>query len=478
MKKLIALITVLFLAFPAFSAPKKGYEIKIRFGDLKDTVIYLANYYGERTYLRDTADVDVNGKAVFKGDEPLEGGIYIIALGKTKVFEFLIDKSQEFSLETTGPDYVKNMKIKGSPENQWFYDYMHFNAAKYLEAEPWQKLQPKVKNNKDSAEMVKNKLSLINKELEEYKLNFIKQHPESFMASFFNALKEITLPEPPVKPDGKKDSLALFYYYKDHYWDNINLLDERLLRTPFFHGKLVNYLDKLVPQVPDSIIKDADILIEKVRPNKEMFKYFVWYMTNTYETSNVMGFDKVFVHMVDSYYKTNQAYWINPTVQENLIKKSNKLSNVLLGKVAPNMIMLDTNMTPVSMHALKSKYTILYFWDPECGHCKTESPKLKKFYDDYKSKFNLEVYGICADTNMVKMKEYIRKNGFKWINVNGPRSLTPNYHDLYDIASTPVIFVLDDKKTIIAKRLLTDQIEKFLERSEELTKKEQNQSVH
>jgi thiol-disulfide isomerase/thioredoxin len=470
-KGLNLLLFLLLMSTYGFTTPAKGYEIRLKFGDLKDTVVYLANYFGEKTYLRDTAEIDVNGKGVFKGEEPLEGGIYIVAMGKMKLFEFIIDKSQEFSFETTGPDYVKEMKIKGSPENQWFYDYMRFNASKYLEAEPWQKLQAKVKNNRDSVELIRNKLKDINKELENYKLEFMKQHPDAFMTSFFSALKEVPIPEAPLKADGKRDSVALFYYYKTHYWDNINLLDERLLRTPFFHNKIVTYMDKMVPQTPDSIIMEADALIEKVRPNKEMFKYFVWHLTNTYETSNIMGFDKVFVHMVDTYYKTNQAYWVNPTVQENLIKKADKLNNILIGKTAPNMIMLDTNMVPVSMHAVKSKYTILYFWDPECGHCKTESPKLKKFYDDFKAKFNLEVYAVCSDTNMVKMKEYIKKNGFNWINVNGPRSLTPNYHDTYDIYSTPVIYILDDKKVILAKRLLTDQIEKFLEREEENSRK-------
>ncbi|MCX6269901.1 MAG: DUF5106 domain-containing protein [Bacteroidetes bacterium] len=466
---LFALLTI--VSFTSMAGPKKGFEIRLKFNDLKDTVIYLANYYGEKTYLQDTSDIDASGRAVFKGDDPLEGGIYIVALGKTKMFELIIDKSQDFSLETSGPDYVKNMKIKGSPENQQFYDYLHFNAEKYAEAEPLQKMMGKVKNNKDSAELIKNKLNAINNVLEDYKLKFIKEHPESFMASFFQALKEPVLPEAPLKPDGKRDSAYLFYYYRSHYWDNVNLQDDRLLRTPFFHNKIVTYFDKLIVQMPDSIMPAADAMVEKVRPNKEMFKYFIWYLTNTYETSNVMGFDEVFVHMVETYYMTNQAYWVNPTVLENLKKRAQKLKPILIGKVAPNMIMQDTSLNIVSMHNITAKYTILYFWDPECGHCKTESPKLKKFYDDFKTKYNLEVFAVCSDTSLVKMKDYIKKNHFEWINANGPRSVTPNYHDLYDIYSTPVIYLLDDKKVILAKRLLTDQLEKFIEKHIEMMKK-------
>ena len=50
-----------------------------------------------------------------------------------------------------------------------------------------------------------------------------------------------------------------------------------------------------------------------------------------------------------------------------------------------------------------------------------------------------------------------------FINVNGPRAYTSDYHDLYNIFSTPVVIVLDKDKKIIAKRLLTDQLQGFIE---------------
>ncbi len=454
----------LLLLLPLISvAAKKGYEIKVKVSDLKDTVVYLANYFGEKTYLTDTAVVEAGGRFVFVGDEPLPGGIYIVAAGKTRLFEFLIEKSQFPNFETMGPDYIKNMKIKNSPENQQFYDYMQFNAGKYMEAEPLQKLMKNTKNA-DSTEMLRKKLEDLNKEVEGYKYDFMSKNPGTLMANFFNLMREVELPPPPVKADGTKDSVFLYRYFKTHYWDNVDLNDDRLLRTPVFHGKIVQYFDKVILQHPDTLIVNADYMIEKVRANKEMFKYFIWYLTNWSETSNVMGFDKIFVHMVETYYMTKQAFWTNATVVENLTKKALKLKKILIGEIAPNMIMLDTNMMPQSMAGINAKYTVLYFWDPECGHCKTESPKLKKLYDDVRSKYNLEVFAVCADTNMRKMKEYIVKNNFTWLNVNGPRTITQNYHDLYDVYSTPVIYLLDDKKKILAKRLMTDQLASFLER--------------
>jgi len=177
-----------------------------------------------------------------------------------------------------------------------------------------------------------------------------------------------------------------------------------------------------------------------------------------------MGFDAVFVHMVNTYYKTGKAWWVSQTTLDNLVKRSGKIEPNLLGKVAPNMIMQDTSLNLQSLHGIKTKYTVILFWDYNCGHCKEEMPKLKQFYDKEKDSLQFEIFGVCTDTNMVEMKKFIRKFNMNWINVNGPRTLTGSYGDQYDIYSTPVIYLLNEKKIIIAKRISYDQIEDIIKR--------------
>jgi thiol-disulfide isomerase/thioredoxin len=123
--------------------------------------------------------------------------------------------------------------------------------------------------------------------------------------------------------------------------------------------------------------------------------------------------------------------------------------------------MLDTNNKAVSMHAIQSKFLILLFWDPDCGHCEKEIPKMKEFYDQNKEKYGLEIFTVCSDTSLVKWKKALIKRQMNWINVNGPRTYTGNYHDQYDITTSPVIFILNEKKEIIAKRVGVDQFSQF-----------------
>jgi thiol-disulfide isomerase/thioredoxin len=275
-------------------------------------------------------------------------------------------------------------------------------------------------------------------------------------------MREPDIPETPVLPNGRKDSTFVYRYFQEHFWDGTDFTDERLLHTPVFHNKLKKYFEKVVIQNPDSIIRQADILIGKAKPNAEMFKYIVWFITYTYENSEIMGFDKVFVHVVEKYYMTKQVTWLTPMVMDNIVKKAKRLKPLLIGEPALNMIMMDTSGHLISMNTIKANFLILLFWDPTCGHCEIEIPKLKEIYEKEKDSLGIKIFTVCSDSSMVKWKEAIRKKQMNWINVNGPRTLTGDFHEQYDIISTPVIYLLDEKKTIIAKHIGTEQIVIFL----------------
>ncbi|MEI6122723.1 MAG: redoxin domain-containing protein [Bacteroidota bacterium] len=439
-----------------------GYKIHVKINGVVDSTCYLAHYYGQYQQVDDTAVANSKGEMFFEGKNALPGGIYFVVIPKKKYFDFVIDKEQEIWFETDTADLVKNMKVKGSTDNKNFYEYVNFVSGNQALFNRLKTRLDANKDNKDSTELIKKEVAQIDERVKSYKLDFITKYPTSLPTKVFLASKEPEIPETPLLPNGRKDSTFAYRFYKAHYWDNIDLTDDRILRTPVFYTKLSTYFDKIVVQSPDSIIKEADMLIEKCRPNKEMFKYMVWWVTYTYETSKVMGFDAVFVHMVETYYMKNQCDWLSDVLLKNITDRAMKLKPILLGKVAPNMVMQDTSLQLQSMQAIKARYTVLAFWDYNCGHCKTEIPKLVEFYNAKKKELGIEIFAVCTDTSMAEMKKFIRANKMNFINVNGPRSITPKYADLYDIFSTPVIFVLDDKKTIVAKRIDVEQIEEVI----------------
>ena len=455
---IINLVVLLFLSISAFGATG-GYRVSVQITSSLDTVLYLAHYYGDKQYVDDTAYRSKNGYYLFEGKKKLSDGMYIIAgQKKNKYFDFFITAEQQFEMQCDSADIAGSMRVKNSKENELFFRYINYLVRVRKTVQPLQEKLKKYVASPDSLADVREQIEGINRDVSDYSATLIKNYPGYLSAAFIKANIE-----PDIKPfisnaAGNQDSTHHFEIYRKHYFDNIDLTDSRLIYTPVFTQKINQYLDNLILQDPDTINKACDFIIQKGSTNKDVYKYLVWYLTLRYEASVIMGFDAVFVHLVEKYYESGLVAYLHPSAKENILKRANTLKPLLIGKPAPNMIMMDITNTPVALSAIKARYTLIFFWESNCGHCKTEMPKAVKLYMDLKDKCDFQVYAVSSDTSITVWKKYIRENSPDWINVNGNLSFTPNFRDLYDAHSTPVMYLLDEHKIIIAKRILSDQI--------------------
>jgi len=451
-----------------FAAPK-GYRITVKLSDSKDTAILLAHYFGNKQYLDDTAFLNKQGVFVFEGSEKLHEGMYIVAgQSKSKYFYFFLTGSQQMEFRCNPDDVVNTMEVKGSEENRQFYAYIRYLGNKQKEIEPWNKWKQANKEKNDSSVIVQARIDAIDKEVKAFIRSFYSSNPEFLAARFVKANNEPDILPYITDESGKVDSSGIFRAYKQHYFDNFTFSDARLIYSPVFTTKIDYYLDKLVVPIQDSLEKDIDRLMELSEGSKETQKYMAWYLSLKYESSEIMGHDALFVYVVRQYLEPGKVEWMYPSAKDNILKRVNAIEPLLLNKTAPNLIMLDTNNVAHSLHAIKARYTLVFFWESTCGHCQKEVPKTLKFYEEFRKVYDLEVFGISGDTSLVKWKEYIRKNNMPWINVNGHLSLSGNYHTLYDIHSTPVMFLLDENKKILSKRVLIDQIIDLIGKREEV----------
>ena len=459
-KSLIWLISIVFVLMMNKTNAAERYELKFQVKGIQDTICYLANYYGDKTYLTDTAVVDEKGRFVFEGDSVLPGGIYIIAgQAKNKYFECIVDKDQNFSIVSDLSDISAKAKISNSLDNELFFEYIVRNINHHKNITKLKQQKAVLVDQPDSLLIINNQIEAATEDLVVFQQNLIEDNPETFVSVLLKAMIEPTVPEK-LNEDGRLDSVYQYQYYKNHYWDNFDLTDDRLLRTPLFNSHMERFFAEVVYQQPDSIVQEADIFIEKTRPNKEVFKYVVWYLTYKFEMSKIMGFDEIFVHMVDTYYAKGDAFWADSTVVKSLSNRANELRGILIGSTAPNLILLDTAGGYTSMNYYPAEFMVVLFYESNCNHCKKEITALKTWLAE--ETLDVKVFAVCTDTSLSDWKKFIRDYDLDWINVNGTRSVTRDYHNLYDIRLTPTIFLLDEKKKILAKRLKTDQLEPFL----------------
>ncbi|MCW3105427.1 MAG: hypothetical protein JWO09_3867 [Bacteroidetes bacterium] len=453
----------------AFAGDAKGYDLKFTVKGLKEgSNCILAHYHYNFQLKKDSVKSNAKGEFEFKGEEKYPEGMYLIifpdASPNKKYFDFVMDDVQNFSMETDTTDYIKDMKVKGSEQNRLFFDYQHFISKQQKLIEPLREQFKKIQNNKDSSKLLQDKMSAIDKEVRAYKAELLKTNSQLFIAKLLKATDEPEIPEAPVQADGKKDTLFAYHYYKTHFWDNFDFSDERMLRTPIFHPKIKQYLDKLTPQIPDSINIGVDYLIERGKANPEVFKYLVNLLVYDYESSKRMGFDAVFVHIVDKYYMTNQVNWLDSTRMYKVKERAFILKPLLLGKKAQNISMQDTTGKTVSLWDVKAKYTIVIFWDYACGHCKKDVPALSELYKSKLKKMGVEVFAVETDDGVKEWKKFIKEHNLNWVNVieqdDYKRAVTKK---LWDIYKTPIVYLLDENKIIKAKHLDNEQLESFIE---------------
>ncbi len=458
-------ITLLLFPFSAVPAQTPAYEYTIVIKNTIDSICYLGYPYGDKRYIQDTARIRNGDTFIFTGDEPLTGGIYFVYTPNNIYFDLVINEDK-FKIETDTADLTGDMKITGSKENQIFYKFESFMKEKQAEAGKLTALLKKNQNSPEAAS-IREKLKALDKEVRQYRYNLVKKYPDSFAAEFIKSTIDVEVPDPPADISDKDKQLYRYEYYKHHYFDNLNFADERMLRTPVFHKKIMDYLERLTPQIPDSIIISAHYIIDKAKANKDVFRYCLVTISNKYETSNIMGMDAVFVDLAENYYMKGEAYWADSTLDAKIRKRVRELKPTLLGKTAPNMNLVDTLMRPLSLYGINSDYIILYFYDPDCGHCKKKTPVLEKLYQEELKNMGVEVLAVSIVTDIDKWKKFIKTNKLTWINAADPY-LHDNFRAVYNINSTPKIFIVDKNKKIIAKRLDVDQLVDFIKRHKEI----------
>jgi peroxiredoxin len=449
-------------------AQKQAYQIEVKVHNFQGEAAYLGYPYGDKKYLADTAEVSNDGSFVFEGTKPLDGGLYFVYSPAPHSLYFdLIVAETHFSIETDTIDLIANMNPTGSPENEAFFGFQRFMRKMQKEGE---KLSGQLDETEDEGEKEKLKAQLkaLDEEVQAYRKKLIEDSGDLFAAKFIKSTVPVEVPESPKDADGNAiDENFGYYYYKQHFFDHVDFSDNRILRTPLFYSKVIEYLDKMTMKHPDSISASAQDIIENARANKEVFRYCVQTLTHKYETSNIMGMDAVFVDLAERYYLSGDAYWADDETIEKIEDRVARLKPNLIGKHAPALLLLDTLERPVNALAIKSDYMVLYFYDPDCGHCRKKTPVLRDLYHEKLKEMGVVVVAANVKKDLDEWKEYIRKQELDVLNLADPHTRS-NFRYEYNIETTPQVYILDDQKKILAKKLDVEQIEDFIERQNEL----------
>ncbi|MDZ7897314.1 MAG: DUF4369 domain-containing protein [Arcicella sp.] len=462
------IFALLLLSNCLLAQTKEGFSIKGKVRGIKDTTVFLAHYFGyNQQVVKDTAKVDSQGNFHFEGNKTLPEGLYLVSLPKNKYVDMVVG-NQEFSFETDTVNLINKMKITGSKENEVFFKFQQDMSAKFEEMKVLE-MEKRLSNSM----LVDGKMKRLQADIAKFQKDWMKTNEGMFVTKLIKASQE-----PQIPPFGrplltKADTTASyqyqFSYYKNHFWDNVDLGDDRLMRTPFLQKKIERYFDDLTVQASDSISKGADIVLALAK-GRDVRRYIIYKISSTYESPKILGTDGAFVHMAEKYYIGEPALWDTSTVRK-MKERVAVLKPLLVGKTFPDMYLTDTTGREIQIPKIEADYTVLFIYDPECGHCRESAPKLAKAYQSLKTK-NVRVVAASIERSPAKWKKFI--NEFKLQDMihgidihknpqTGKEEYYTDFKNTFDVYATPVVYVLGKDKKIIAKRLPVEQIEDFVD---------------
>lgn len=470
--KRILLIGFLVCGTAAFA--QEGYEIKVKLKPFKNQYLYLGHYFGKSYPIIDSALLDENNEAVFKGPKKLNGGIYLVGFpNRSGFFEILVDKNQRFSVKADTADLEKGMKFDNSPDNTLFKEYQQQVNARGRLVRNLQEQLKAATQKADSARLIA-QINEADKSITNYREALIKNNPGNILSALLIAMREPQLTGRLKDPKTKEDSIASYNFYKKHYWDGVNFYDGRLAYTTFFEDKLDKYFNQLIVPHPDSVIREIDWMLGYASANEEMNRFLLIKFVNRYLNQKYMWEDAVFVHLYEKYFSSKSYSWLTEKGQKTITDRAYSLMANIMGTPAANIQLPDTADQNIDLYQQEANYTVVVFWDPTCGHCKEVLPRLDSFYRTKWKAAGLKMFAVARETDGSKKDwmNFISEHRLQdWTHVyysrmedrNRINAGIPGYSQLYDVQTFPTLYLLDKDKRIVAKKLALDQIDEVLQ---------------
>jgi len=481
----------------------QGHEIKISINCQSDTVLlghYFAKRDGNSFYLSGTCTLDKKGRGVFKGENKLSKGVYFLVTKNQLLMDFVIGDNQSFEIIADTIDLVGTATAKNSRDNEMFFDYRRISRKTGLrQHELHQKLQ--TADSISKVEIYK-ELQALNLEHATNLWNMIEGSKGLYVQKYLNSQLPLMMRLPVADPHPwqaslpenaqtwSRDSLIMYsrWWYRSNFFSDFNIFDPDMLRNSSYEEKLMIYITKTIPQATDSICAEIDKILRKAQKNDEVFRCVLVILFNYYSQSKVVIYENITVHLVEKWYIPFSTWSSDESLEslKEFVANSKPRLFELAPAIEPLLILPPEHFRAAALDTaikfdiyagkvihdfrkeLKSKYTILYFWDYSCGHCKKGIQDLFHAWEELKDTYLQIITVQVVHTKEAKGKwiDFVNEhNMYSWINAWSPYaySYENHYKETYHLSSTPKMFLLDENSTIILKNIGPEHLKEIID---------------
>ena len=486
------------LVMASFSAFSQNYEINLTINTRNDTVL-LGHFRAGREHMRvnDTV-ILVNGQGVFRGNR-LPAGQYFLASGGRFLFCFLIGDNQQFGIVADTADFNLT-QFTSSPDNDVFFEFKRYRDNRIRQQ---RQLSEQIQNatSDDERNEIHAKWQDLNNEFIGFLEQLINDNGNLYASKVIrtNIPAEVYIPEPPRDADGNiTDPNFQWRWWRANFFKNLDIFDPDMLRTEHYEATLMRYITAVIPQHTDSIRVEIDKILTRAQANEEIFRFVLPTIFNHYarRMSEVIreGFvvpENLYIHIAERWW-IPYATWSSDEFIENLKERVANTKPTLIGNHAPPipmmMVLPDDHFRAAALDTaikfdlqagnmindfrrelLNNRYTVLYFWDFTCGHCRTSIQELFRIQQEFKN------YGLQAITIQLHLSERQDKGrwidfvneqnlfGTGWYNAWSPFTDFQEFRRFYNpLNIVPVAYLLDENGYIVFRNIHPENVRDFI----------------
>jgi hypothetical protein len=424
MKKLSAVVLMLLCNFVI---AQNGYKIVVKTKQIENDILYLKIYNGtySSNFSIDSAKIDAKNKIVtFNQSKKIISSVFRLELKsdpKTKM-DILIENNSNPIFTLDGSSLLL-LTTENLPNKDFIsYQKMQGNSESKLAA--LQSLQ--------------------------------KKSPNSAL-NLFTILEQKRVMKIPEDISGKVVA-------RNQFFKGIDLNDKQLKLMPNLYQVLYRYIT-ILPIDNDNYKENIDVLLKGQNCDSKNFIFYLDWVFKNLEYYSQKNMNESFNYVFNKYLNDEKCIKANKKFYNQNLVRLNSLEAVPNGSVIPEIEMKDYEGKTYSLSEVysKSKYTFLMFFDPDCSHCKEQTPKVVEYFDTMKKKgIDVQTISFLNTANQIDWKKFTDdhfKNG--WINVKNKDNNT-DYLEKLKTYSNPNFFLLDNNGKVLLKAFSEQQINKLL----------------
>ncbi len=438
------LIKYFLYVFTSITLAQTNFTIKGYFPNVIEKEVMLKQYYLNNVSLLSSTKTDKAG--YFSVSYPANyQGAALLEIKDTKSVIILLNK-ENFELRWDNLNDFETLSFTNSYENNTFNKGMELYKNTEFKRSGLSYLIPFYNNEPEKKEFLENELDIQNKS----------------MSLFFDALKQDAFANYYLKIRQLIADMSLTVNrYKDRIAQNekdfnaINFADKRLMHSGLYFELLEAYvvlIENYGNKNQEHLNKSIDIILNGLSNEHSIKQDVAEYLFNLLEKRSLFNSSEYLAMAMLS----NESCKLDAK-RESLFEQYRKMA---IGKIAPQINLVNTNKPAQEYSLIKSKYKLIVFGASWCPKCDEEIPKLKSYYSAWKKKYELEIIFISLDTKETKYKDFVKD--FPWITSCDYKSWEGKTITDYCVFATPTMFLLDDKNKILLKPISPEQITAWL----------------